>query len=80
MPFLQMEENSFKDIMNVNMMSTVGLCHFVSPGMVEKRKGAIINVSSACAAFPVPYLATYTATKHFISAFTQAISAELKNR
>ena len=80
MPFLEMEENDIKDIMNVNMTTTVSLCHALLPSMVKKGKGAIINISSVCSNFTVPYLATYTASKHFVSAFTKTISTELKNR
>ena len=80
MPFLEMEENDIKDIMNVNMMATVSLCHAVLPGMVKNGKGAVINISSVCSNFSVTYLATYTASKRFISAFTKTISTELKNR
>lgn len=80
MPFLEMEEKDIKDIMNVNMTTTVSLCHALLPSMVKKGKGAIINISSVCSNFTVPYLATYTASKHFVSAFTKTISTELKNR
>ena len=80
MPFLEMEAKDIKDVMNVNMMATVSLCHAVLPGMVKKGKGAIVNISSVCSNFSVPYLATYTASKSFVSAFTKTISTELKNR
>ena len=80
MPFLELEEHNVKEIININVLSGTMLIHFVLPGMVQKRKGAIINISSACSAFPVPYLATYSATKSFIAAFTNAISAEYRDR
>ena len=80
MPFLEMEAKDIKDIMNVNMMATVSLCHAVLPGMVKKGKGAVVNISSVCSNFSVPYLATYTASKSFVSSFTKTISTELKNR
>ena len=80
MPFLEMEAKDIKDIMNVNMMATVTLCHAILPDMVQKGKGAVVNISSVCSNFSVPYLAPYTASKSFISAFTKTISTELKNR
>ncbi len=39
------------------------MSRIVLPGMVEKRNGAIINVSSASGAKPTPCLALYSATK-----------------
>ena len=80
MPFLELEEHIVKDIINVNVVAGTTLIHALLPEMVRKGKGAIINISSTCSAFPVPYLATYAATKHFISAFTKAISAEYQDR
>merc|ERR1712150_211611 len=73
------DEQMVKDIINVNVVAGTTLIHALLPDMIRKRKGAIINISSACSAFPVPYLATYSATKHFIDAFTKAITAEYQD-
>ena len=80
MPFLDLDENIVKDIISVNVLSCTSLCHAILPGMVMKGKGAIINIGSMCSICPVPYLATYAATKHYIAAFTKAIAAEYANR
>ena len=80
MPFTEMDEKVVNDIISVNMTCGTMLCHALLPEMVRKGRGAIINISSSCSAFPVPYLATYAATKHFIAAFTKAIAAENSNR
>ena len=48
--------------------------------MIKKKKGAIINIGSICSYYPLPYLATYAATKHFTAAFSQAIAAEYSDR
>ena len=80
MPFLELEETKVMDIISVNVIAGTILCRALLPSMVRKGKGAIINISSTCSAFSVPYLATYAATKHFIDAFTTAIAAEYKNR
>lgn len=79
MPFLELDEQMVKDIINVNVVAGTTLIHALLPDMIRKRKGAIINISSTCSAFPVPYLATYSATKHFIDAFTKAITAEYQD-
>ena len=80
MPFLELEEQMVRDIINVNVSAGTGLIHALLPDMIRKGRGAIINISSTCGAFPVPYLATYAATKHFIAAFTKAITAEYQDR
>lgn len=45
----------------------------------NKKKGVILNVSSAAAFFPFPYFAIYGATKAFINNFSEALDQELKS-
>ncbi len=47
-------------------------------GMVERGSGAILNLSSTAAFQPVPSIATYAATKAFVSSFSEAAHAELQ--
>ena len=76
MPFCELEEQMVKDIINVNVLTGTVLCHYILKGMKEKGRGAVINISSSSANRIVPYGAIYSATKHYMSAFTQAIAAE----
>lgn len=46
------------------------------PGMVERRKGGILNVGSTACYQPVPYTAIYAASKSFVLSFSQAIREE----
>jgi hypothetical protein len=48
------------------------------PGMVERDRGAIINVGSTAGFQPVPYMAVYGATKAFVLSFTEALWAETR--
>jgi short-subunit dehydrogenase len=48
------------------------------PGMIERKRGAIITVASVLALFPVPYETTYAATKAFDLSFGEALAHELK--
>jgi hypothetical protein len=41
--------------------------------MRKRRRGRIINVASVAAFQPVPYMATYAATKAFVLSFTEAL-------
>ncbi|GHE38755.1 MULTISPECIES: SDR family NAD(P)-dependent oxidoreductase [Streptomyces] len=47
------------------------------PGMVSRGRGAIVNVGSASAFQPTPYLAAYGGSKAMVQSFTQAVSGEL---
>ena len=62
----------------LNILALVRLTHAAIPGMVARQRGAIINVSSIVAFLPVPFLATYSATKAYVNSFTEAIHEELK--
>jgi short-subunit dehydrogenase len=44
------------------------------------RRAGLINVSSTLAFQPVPFLATYAASKMFIFMYTQALAAELRSK
>ena len=57
-------------------MSLVALTHRYLQKMRERRDGVIINVSSTAGFQPIPFMATYAATKAFVSLFQEAIAEE----
>jgi len=65
------------EIVDVNVRAVVALTRTFLPGMVERRGGAIVNVVSMSAFQPVPFLATYAASKAFVLSFTEALAAEV---
>jgi len=71
-----MEKKAVKDILTVNILPLTMFCHAFIPDMAKRGKGAIVNISSVAGLVPIPYLAVYSATQHYISAFTQAIAQE----
>src|SRR5215472_6857035 len=60
----------------LNVTALVALTRLFLPPMVERGRGTIINVASTAAFQPLPYMATYAATKAFVLSFTEAIAAE----
>jgi short-subunit dehydrogenase len=62
----------------VNCEAVVDLATHVLPGMVERGYGTIVVVSSAAAFQPIPYAATYAASKAFDLFFAHALHAELQ--
>lgn len=58
---------------NLLLEGPVQLTRAVLPGMRERGRGAIVNVSSLAALFPLPYMATYSACKAGLSAFTRSL-------
>ena len=62
----------------LNVVALVRLTHAALGGMVQRGHGGVINVSSVGAYQPTPNMATYSATKSFVSSFTNAVHEELK--
>jgi uncharacterized protein len=72
-------------IVLVNALAPVELCRALLPGMLRRAETAgaragIINVSSAAAFAPMPYFATYAASKTFLLNYTEALAEELSDR
>ena len=48
------------------------------PAMIERRRGAIMNVASVGGFGPGPFMATYCATKAFVLSFSESLAAEVR--
>jgi short-subunit dehydrogenase len=63
---------------NLNITALVSLTRLFIEGMVARRRGIIINVASSAAFQPIPYMATYAATKAFVLNFSEAVALEVR--
>ncbi|KAL3907269.1 MAG: hypothetical protein SGARI_003615 [Bacillariaceae sp.] len=75
---LELSDSEVQDLMTMNIDSTVWMSRMVLPGMLERKKGAIVNISSASAMYDLPLLAEYSGAKSFIEKFSRALNAEYK--
>lgn len=64
------------NMIDLNVKSLVELTYRFLPPMIERRQGAIVNVASTAAFQPVPFMATYAATKAFVLSFSEALWEE----
>jgi uncharacterized protein len=74
--FAEMDLERELEMISLNIMSLVALTHRYLQKMRERRSGTIINVSSTASFQPVPFMATYAATKAFVTSFSEAIAEE----
>lgn len=68
------------DMLRVNMVALTNLTYLVIPEMLERRSGAVLNVSSISAFQPVAYMPAYSASKAYILHFSEALWAEARSR
>ncbi len=74
--FAKLDLDRELNMIDLNISALVGLTHRYLQGMRARRKGVIINLSSAASFQAIPYFATYAATKAFVTSFSQAIAEE----
>jgi uncharacterized protein len=63
----------------VNVEALVTLTHLFLPGMLERRRGAIINIASSAGLQPLPYESVYAASKAFVLSFSEALHSETRD-
>ena len=80
MYFHELSDSEVQDLMSMNIDSTIWMSRMVIPGMLERKKGAIVNISSASAMYDLPLLAEYSGSKSFIEKFSRALNAEYKSK
>jgi uncharacterized protein len=66
------------DMVDVHVVAPTLLTRAVLPGMIERNRGAIINVSSLAAWFQSAGNVHYGATKCFLAVFSQSLHQELR--
>ncbi|WP_234856264.1 SDR family NAD(P)-dependent oxidoreductase [Acinetobacter junii] len=65
-------------MLNLNIVAVTELCSKVAQHMIQRQiSGSILNIASIGGFTPVPKLAAYAASKHYVVAFTQALHEEL---
>lgn len=64
--------------LRVNLLGTVYACREVLPGMIERKRGSIINLSGGGATSPLPNFSLYAVSKAAVVRLTDNLAAELK--
>jgi 3-oxoacyl-[acyl-carrier protein] reductase len=78
--FVRMEPAEWNDVLETNLGGVFHFCRAVAFGMVRRRKGRIINISSVAAEYVNPGQCNYAASKGAINAFTRALAREIAGR
>ncbi|KAK2841045.1 hypothetical protein Q7C36_012624 [Tachysurus vachellii] len=72
-------EEKMNTLINCNVKALVKMCQIVLPGMVERGRGIILNISSGISKVPFPLYTLYSSTKVFVEIFSRGLQAEYKS-
>ncbi len=76
--FFERELAKEQQMIQLNIATLTGLTHLYLQGMVARRRGKILNVSSTASFMPGPLQAVYYATKAYVTSFSQAVAEEVR--
>jgi hypothetical protein len=82
-PFVELAPERAEELIRVQVLAVTLLTRAALPGMIVRRKGAVINVSSRLAfsgslpSPPLPKRAVYAATKSYINTFSRIVANEV---
>jgi short-subunit dehydrogenase len=78
-PFADLEIEQIERITQVNFLGVLYCTKAFLPMMLEAGRGHIVNVASLAGRYAVPGASVYTATKHAVVAFSEALYYELES-
>ncbi|PIN17795.1 17 beta-hydroxysteroid dehydrogenase type 3, HSD17B3 [Handroanthus impetiginosus] len=76
----EVDDKLLNDLIKVNVEGTTKVTQAVLPGMVERKRGAIVNIRSASATIipSDPLYSVYATTKAYIDQFSRCLYVEYK--
>jgi short-subunit dehydrogenase len=77
-PFHEADPSRELEQVRVLVEAVVALSSAFIPAMVDRGRGAVLNVSSTAGMQPLPYSAGYSAAKAYVLTFSEALHHELK--
>jgi short-subunit dehydrogenase len=75
-PFASEDPDELQRMLQVNIVALTALTRSLLPGMIERKRGRILNVASTAAFQPGPFMAGYYATKAYVLSLSEALSEE----
>ena len=76
--FASMELTDALEMIQVNITTLTHLTRLFLPGMIQRKRGKILQVASTAAFQPGPLMALYYASKAYVLSFSEALSEELR--
>uniref|UniRef100_H2YRG2 Uncharacterized protein n=1 Tax=Ciona savignyi TaxID=51511 RepID=H2YRG2_CIOSA len=77
MKLSEVETSRLHSMVQVNMNAVVAMTSAVLPGMEQRKRGLIVNMSSGAGWLPMPMISLYSSTKAFVDHFSQSLHYEV---
>uniref|UniRef100_A0A453P0C9 Uncharacterized protein n=1 Tax=Aegilops tauschii subsp. strangulata TaxID=200361 RepID=A0A453P0C9_AEGTS len=80
--FHEVDEELMRSLIRVNVEGVTRVTHAVLPGMVDRKRGAIVNIGSGAASVVPsdPLYSVYAATKAYVDQFSRCLYVEYKGK
>jgi len=78
--FLRISDDDWKGVINVNLNANFSITKIAIKGMLKKRWGRVVNISSDAAKIGNPGQANYVASKSAIEGFSRSLASEVASR
>ncbi len=77
-PIWEVDPDDWWTDVQTSLLGAFVCCRALVPGMIERRRGRIVNLTSYVAVRPSPYLSGYAAAKAGLASLTEALAASLE--
>ena len=77
--YQEIDLEKIEKVLRVNLWAPEVLTRLVLPGMVERRRGHIVNIASVAGKTAAPYNTVYSSSKHGLVGFSWSLREEMKS-
>jgi 17beta-estradiol 17-dehydrogenase / very-long-chain 3-oxoacyl-CoA reductase len=78
--FHELTDDEVSQLIMMNIDSTIWMTRIILPGMIQRKRGTIVNISSISGTITLPLLALYGGVKSCIEKFSRSLNAEYNNK
>ena len=76
-PFVDVPPSRWERVLDVTLLGAVRCTRAFLPGMIERGRGRVINISSGASVMSLPNMSAYASAKAALEAFTRGVAAEV---